>query len=164
MAMRCFLFAPFLALPGLCTAQSDLMLFGIVEDGRGQPLQNVCVRVYTDSVAGDSVFTDPLGKYQTFVPLDGEHRLTYTYDGHHRKCVLINADAEMDAADRVREWNMRIDITLLPADAPLPDDLLDTPAGMAAWVPAMHEFQWDQPYSERYKQRLKQEMKAAGRK
>jgi hypothetical protein len=143
----------------------NMMLFGIVSDEKGDAeMQNVCVRVYTDSIAGDSVFTDAMGKYQLFVPLKGLHRLVYSTDGYHRKAVAIDANGEMDEAARGEEWNMRIDISLTKADVALPDDLLDTPIGKAAWQPEMREFQWDQPYTERYKQRYKQEVKAAGKK
>lgn len=145
--------------------QKDLMLFGIVEDQRsGKPLQNVCVRIYTDSIAGDSVFTDPLGKYQTFVDLGGRHRVVYSADGHHRKVVEVDTNGDLDASALAQEWNMRIDISLLGSELELPDDLLDTPVGMAAWVPAMREFQWDQPYTERYRIRYKQAVKDAERK
>lgn len=142
----------------------NLMLFGIVEDQRsGKPLQNARVRVYTDSIAGDSVFTDALGKYQLFVPLLGVHRLEYADPDHHRKLVEVDANGEFDAVARAQEWNLRIDIDLLLADVALPDELLDTPIGKAAYVAAMREFQWDQPYTERYKQRFKQELKSAGK-
>lgn len=141
------------------------MLFGIVEDQRsGKPLQNVCVRVYTDSIAGDSVFTDPVGKYQTFVSLGGVHRVVYSSDGHHRKVVQLDTSGELDDAARAQEWNMRVDISLMGSDLTLPDELLDTPIGIAEWQPAMREFQWDQPYTERYKQRFKQAVKEAGKK
>lgn len=143
---------------------SNIMLFGIVEDERsGKPLQNTRVRVYTDSIAGDSVFTDALGKYQLFVPLQGVHRLEYAGPDHHRKLVEVDANGGFDAAARAQEWNLRIDIDLLLADVALPDELLDTPIGKAAYVSAMREFQWDQPYTERYKQRFKQELKSAGK-
>ncbi len=146
-------------------APPSIMLFGIVDDQKtNNAMQNVCVRVFTDSIAGDSVFTDAVGKYQLFVPLGQKHRLAYTAEGHHRKVVEVDATAEMDAAARNQEWNIRIDISLLPAEVPLPDELLDTPIGMAAWQPAMREFQWDQPYTERYKQRYKQAVKEAGKK
>ncbi|MGV3638672.1 MAG: hypothetical protein ACO1NQ_13610 [Flavobacteriales bacterium] len=143
----------------------NMMLFGIVtEEKGGAEMQNVRVRVYTDSIAGDSVFTDAMGKYQLFVPLKGVHRLVYSTDGFHRKVVAIDTNGELDAAARGEEWNMRIDISLAKADLALPDELLDTPIGKAAWQPEMREFQWDQPYTERYKQRYKQEVKAAGKK
>jgi len=145
--------------------KNDLMLFGIVEDQRsGKPLQNVCVRVYTDSIAGDSVFTDPVGKYQTFVSLGGVHRVVYSGDGHHRKVVQLDTSGELDDAARAQEWNMRVDISLMGSELSLPDELLDTPIGIAEWEPAMREFQWDQPYTERYKQRFKQAVKEAGKK
>jgi hypothetical protein len=155
---------------GTSSAQStggteNIMLFGIVEDQRsGRALQNVRVRVYTDSIAGDSVFTDPTGKYQIFLPLNGSHRLEYWLEDHHRKVVQVDANGEMDATARAQEWNLRVDIDLLIADPPLPDDLLDMPAGVAEWEPAMRDFQWNRPYSERYKQRYKQALKEAGRK
>lgn len=143
----------------------NMMLFGIVSEEKGDAeMQNVCVRVYTDSIPGDSVFTDAMGKYQLFVPLKGVHHLVYSTEGYHRKAVAIDTNGEMDEAARGEEWNMRIDISLAKADIALPDDLLDTPIGKAAWQPEMREFQWDQPYTERYKQRYKQEVKAAGKK
>ncbi|MBK6371071.1 MAG: hypothetical protein IPF64_14950 [Flavobacteriales bacterium] len=92
------------------------------------------------------------------------HRLEYWLEDHHRKVIQVDANGEMDAAARAQEWNLRVDIDLLIADPPLPDDLLDMPAGVAEWEPAMREFQWDRPYSERYKQRYKQALKEAGRK
>lgn len=159
-----------LCLTGVAFAQepppkNDLMLFGIVDDQKSNDImQNVCVRVFTDSIAGDSVFTDSMGKYQVFVPLGKKHRVAYTAEGHHRKVVEIDATAEMDVADRVKEWNIRVDISLQPAEVSLPDDLLDTPIGMARWQASLHEFQWDQPYTERYKQRYKQAVKEAGKK
>lgn len=166
------LFTPlFLAIGTVCIAQDstatkpqDMMLFGIVTDEAGNdPMRNVTVRLYTDSVAGDSVFTDPLGKYQLFVPLAGVHRLVYSMDGYHRKTVLVDANAEMDAAARALEWNMRIDISLMLAQVALSDELLDTPIGKAAWQADLREFKWDQPYTDRYKLRLKQALKAAGK-
>lgn len=145
--------------------KNDMMLFGIVEDqDSGKPIQNICVRVFTDSVPGDSVFTEANGKYQVFVPLSGVHRLVYSGEGRHRKVVTMDTNGELDAAARRQEWNMRIDISLVGSDVPLPDDLLDTPIGMAAWVPGVREFQWDQPYTERYMKRFKQAVKEAGKK
>lgn len=167
---RSVLFSLAFCLTGAAFAQepppkNDLMLFGIVDDQKSNDvMQNVCVRVFTDSIAGDSVFTDAMGKYQVFVPLGKKHRLAFTAEGHHRKVVEIDATAEMEVADRVKEWNIRIDISLQPADVQLPDELLDTPIGMASWEAALHEFQWDQPYTERYKQRYKQAVKEAGKK
>lgn len=149
---------------GSMSQEQEMMLFGIVEDERGNaPMQNVCVRVYTDSIAGDSVFTDPMGKYQVFVPLKGVHTLVYRMDGYHRKTVQVDTNGEMDNVARTKEWNIRIDIGLAQAGKPLPDDLLDTPIGRAKWQPSLGEFQWDQPYTERYKQRYKQALKAAER-
>lgn len=142
----------------------DMMLFGIVEEERGRaPMGNVRVQVSTDSVPGDSTFTDAMGKYQVFVPLKGVHRVVYGMEGHHRKAVLVDANADMDAAARAREWNIRIDIALMRSDTPLPDDLLDTPIGRAAWRKELGEFKWDEPYTERYKLRLKKALKASGR-
>lgn len=141
------------------------MLFGVVtEDKGGADMRNVCVRVLTDSIARDSVFTDALGKYQLFIPLTGIHRLVYAMDGYHRKVVEVDANGELDEAARRQEWNLRIDISLVKADVPLPDELLDTPIGKAAWQPEMREFRWDQPYTERYRQQYKQAVKAAGKK
>ncbi|MBL7952932.1 MAG: hypothetical protein JNM62_14575 [Flavobacteriales bacterium] len=165
-----FLLTLTLGMASLATGQTtppknDLMLFGIVDDQKsGDAMQNACVRVFTDSIAGDSVFTDAMGKYQVFVALGSKHRLAYSAEGHHRKVVEVDASAEMDAAARTQEWNIRIDISLMPAEVQLPDELLDTPIGMAAWQPAMREFQWDGPYTERYKQRFKQAVKEAGKK
>jgi|GEM_PF-940699 len=142
---------------------NNMMFFGIVDDLRtGKALQNVCIRVYTDSVPGDSVFTDAAGKYQTFQPLHGLQHLVYSLDGHHRKVVEVDLNGEMETADRSREWNMRIDVSLVTAGAALADDLLDTPIGKAKWAPAMHEFQWDQAYTERYMHRFKRALKVAG--
>lgn len=145
--------------------KDKIMLFGVVtEEKGGADLRNACVRVFTDSIAGDSVFTDAMGKYQLFVPLHGVHKLVYTMDGYHRKAVSIDASGEMSENARGQEWNLRIDIGLNKADIPLPEDLLDTPIGKAAWQPERGEFLWDQPYTERYKQRYKQAVKAAGKK
>lgn len=142
-----------------------IMLFGVVtEEKGGADLRNVTVRVVTDSIVSDSVFTDALGRYQVFVPLSGVHRLIYSLDGHHRKVVQVDASGEMDEAARKQEWNLRIDIGLEKAAVPLPAELVDTPIGIAAWKPEMREFSWDRPYTERYKLRYKQAMKAAGRK
>ncbi len=142
-----------------------MMLFGIVSEEKGGiELRNVTVRLYTDSVAQDSVFTDPMGKYQLFIPLTGMHRVVYSLDGFHRKIVEVDTNGDLDEAARKQEWNLRVDISLVRSEVELPDELLDTPIGKAAWQPAMHEFQWDQPYTERYKQRYKQAVKAAGRK
>lgn len=141
-----------------------MMLFGIVTDDKSDvELRNVTVRVFTDSVAQDSVFTDPMGKYQLFLPLTGMHHVVYSMDGFHRKVVQVDANGELDEAARKQEWNLRVDISLVRSDKALPDELLDTPIGKAAWQPAMREFQWDQPYTERYKQRFKQAVKAAGK-
>ncbi|HRH71137.1 MAG TPA: hypothetical protein PLB89_16665 [Flavobacteriales bacterium] len=148
-------------------AQKDhgMMLFGIVEDLKsGKPLSNACVRFATDSVMGDSVFTDGRGAYQTFIPLGDRYRLTYAADGHHVKSLIVDATGEMEPADRQREWNLRIDITLASSALDLPEDLLDMPFGIASWVPAMHEFQWDGPYTERYREQFKLAVKAAEKK
>lgn len=145
--------------------EQSMMLFGIVEDLKsGKPLSNACVRFATDSVIGDSVFTDGRGAYQTFVPLGDRYRLTYAADGHHVKSLVVDTKGEMEPADRQREWNLRIDITLASSALDLPEDLLDMPFGIASWVPAMHEFQWDGPYTERYREQFKLAVKAAEKK
>ena len=145
--------------------EGKMMLFGIVSEEKGGiELRNVTVRLYTDSVAKDSVFTDPMGKYQLFIPLAGVHRVVYSLDGFNRKIVEVDTNGELDEAARKQEWNLRVDIGLVRSDLVLPDELLDTPIGKAAWLPAVREFRWDQPYTERYKQRYKQAVKAAGRK
>ncbi|MBX2971691.1 MAG: hypothetical protein KF797_01175 [Flavobacteriales bacterium] len=170
--LRSFLSAICVAavIPAVAQVSGDIgkdrmMLFGVVtEDKGGADMRNVCVRLYTDSVAGDSVFTDAMGKYQLFIPLKGVHRLVYSMDGYHRKVVQVDASGEMDEAARKQEWNMRVDISLVQATLALPDELLDTPVGKAEWQPEMREFKWDQPYTERYKLRYKQAVKAAGRK
>ncbi|MEO8589692.1 MAG: hypothetical protein ABI432_10015 [Flavobacteriales bacterium] len=146
------------------SGQSKMMLFGIVEDQRSDAMQNVCVRVFTDSIAGDSIFTDAKGSYQLFVPIAGCQRLVYTADAHHRKVVEVDANGKMDPADRNQEWNLRVDITLLAAEQDLPADLLDTPVGMAAWAPATKSFEWDQAYTARYMLRYKEALKQAKRK
>lgn len=144
--------------------KDQMMFFGIVtQEKGGAEMRNVTVRLYTDSVAGDSVFTDAVGKYQLFIPLNGVHRVVYSMEGYHRKVVQVDATGEMDAAARQQEWNLRVDISLVQADLALPDELLDTPIGKAEWQPGMREFKWDQPYTERYKQQYKQAVKAAGR-
>jgi len=142
-----------------------MMLFGIVTDEKGgMEMHNITVRLYTDSIAADSTFTDAMGRYQLFVPLKGIHRLVYSMDGYHRKVVQVDVSGAMDEAARRQEWNMRVDISLVPATLVLPDDLLDTPIGKAGWQPGMREFQWDEPYTERYRQQYRQALKAAGRK
>ncbi len=139
-----------------------MMLFGIVSEGTGgDALQNVTVRVFTDSVAQDPVFTDAMGKYQLFVPLTGVHRVVYSLAGHHRKVVEVDTNGEMDAEARAQEWNLRVDVSLKPAEIQLADDLLDTPVGKAAWQPVLREFQWDRPYTDRYEHRYKLAVKAA---
>lgn len=159
--------AVLLALLGAARAQgqTQMMLFGIVEDQRTEhALQNVCVRVYTDSIPGDSIFTDVDGRYQIFVPMKGCHRLVFANDGHYRKAVEVDTNGKMDPADRQQEWNLRIDITLLAAEKELPDLLLDTPVGSAAWIPATKSFEWDQAYTAREAQRFKEALKQAKRK
>lgn len=147
------------------TKPADMMIFGIITDKAGNdPMRNASVTLHTDSMAVDSVFTDPLGRYQIFIPLAGVHRLVYAMDGYHRKTVEVDANAEMDAATRAQEWNLRVDISLLRAEVPLPDELLDTPVGKAAWQAEMREFKWDGPYTDRYEQRFKQALKEAARK
>lgn len=142
-----------------------MMLFGVVTEGKGgADLRNVTVRVVTDSIPRDSVFTDATGRYQVFVPLQGVHRLVYALDGFDRKVVQVDASGEMDEAARKQEWNLRIDIELKPTEAELPAELMDTPIGIAAWQPEVREFGWDRPYTDRYKLRYKQAVKAAGRK
>lgn len=142
-----------------------IMLFGIVEDLKsGKPIPNACIRFATDSVVGDSVFTDGRGAYQTFAPLGQRYRLTYAADGHHLKSLVVDTKCEMEPADRQREWNMRIDITLVSSALELPEDLLDMPFGIASWVPAIHDFQWDGPYTERYREQFKLALKAAEKK
>jgi len=145
--------------------EQHMMLFGIVEDLKsGKPIPNACVRFDTDSMAGDSVFTDMRGAYQTFVPMGQRYKLTYAADGHHGKLLVVDTQGEMEPADRQREWNMRIDITLASSALELPEDLLDMPFGVASWVPAMHDFQWDGPYTERYREQFKLALKAAEKK
>lgn len=140
------------------------MLFGVVDTQKnGNALGNTTVQVLTDSVPGDSTFTDALGKYQVFVPLGKKHLLVFTAAGYHRKVVEFDASAEMDINDRAKEWNVRIDISLRSDDVRLPDELLDMPIGRARWQGELHEFQWDQAYTERYKQRYKQAVREAGR-
>ena len=156
-----------LALLGAVRAQgqTQMMLFGIVEDQRTEhALENVGVRVFTDSIPGDSIFTDVEGRYQIFVPMKGCHRLVFTSDGYYRKAVEVDTNGKMDPADRQQEWNLRIDITLLTAEKELPDPLLDTPVGSAAWIPATKSFEWDQAYTARYALRFKEALKQAKRK
>ena len=141
------------------------MLFGIVKEAKsGKAVHNATLRVVTDSVPGDSVFTDPQGSYQIFVPLGGLHRLVYDADGHDRKVVEVDTRAEMDPADRNKEWNIRIDIALVRTDLVLSDELLDTPVGRSKWIQERHAFEWDTPYSERYQIRYKADVKAARQK
>lgn len=145
--------------------QTQMMLFGIVEDQRTEhALQNVCVRVYTDSIPGDSIFTDIEGRYQLFVPMKGCHRVVYSSEGFYRKAVEVDTNGKMDPVDRQQEWNLRIDITLLTAEKELPELLLDTPVGSAAWIPATKSFEWDQAYTARSAQRFKEALKQAKRK
>ena len=145
--------------------EKNMMLFGIVEDLKtGKPVPNASVGFATDSVVGDSVFTDMRGAYQTFIPIGKRYRMTYRADGHHAKVLVVDTQGEMEPADQQREWNMRIDITLASSALDLPEDLLDMPFGIASWVPEMHEFQWDGPYTERYRDQFKQAVKAAEKK
>jgi hypothetical protein len=147
------------------SGQGNLMFFGIVKDAKsGKAVHNATLRIVTDSVPGDSVFTDPQGSYQIFVPLGGLHHLEYTAEGHDRKVVEVDARADMGPADRNKEWNIRIDISLVREGIILSDDLLDTPVGRSKWVEERHAFEWDTPYSERYQIRYKQEVKAAKQK
>lgn len=166
LAVLCtWLCGPAVAQVGDGIGKDRMMLFGVVtEEKDGTDLGNVTVLVVTDSIARDSAFTDALGRYQVFVPLQGVHRLVYALEGHHRKVVQVDTNGEMDEAARKQEWNLRIDIGLEKAEVALSDDLLNTPIGIAAWQPQMREFTWDRPYTERYRARYKQAMKAAGRK
>jgi len=149
--------------PALC-AQEHLLVFGIVKDlDSGGMMQNVRVRVFTDGLEGDSVFTDPLGRYQIGLPLRGVHVIEYNSALHHPKVVEVSTDNDMDALDREQEWGMRIDITLASAFLELPEDLVTMPAGKAAWIPERHAFEWDGPYTERYLFQFRKAVKAAKR-
>lgn len=146
-------------------AQNNMMFFGLVTDARsGKPIHNATLLVVTDSIPSDSVFTDPSGSYQVFVPLGGLHRLVYSADGTHPKVVEVDASAEMEPADQNKEWNIRIDITLVDNALDLSTDLLTAPVGRSKWIAERHAFEWDTPYSERYQIRYKQEVKAAKKK
>ena len=148
-----------------CFAQDSMMLFGIVTDAKsGKPIPNASLLVITDSIPSDSVFSDPAGSYQVFVPLGSVHRLVYYAEGAHQKVVEMDCSAEMEPADRNREWNIRIDITLVTDELELSADLLETPVGRSKWIAERHAFEWDTPYSERYQIRYKQEVKAAKKK
>lgn len=149
--------------PGLF-AQEHLLIFGIVKDlDTGGMLQNVRVRVFTDSLEGDSVFTDPLGRYQVALPLHGAHVIEYYGTMHHPKIVQVSTENDMDALDRVQEWGMRIDVTLASLSLKIPEDLVNMPAGKAAWIPERHAFEWDGPYTERYLFQFRKAVKAARR-
>ncbi len=143
-------------------AQDELMIYGVVKDmATGAVLQNACVRIHTEGVPGDSVFTDPLGGYQIRLPFNAVHMIEFGRDAFHTKWVRMSTVHDMDALDRDQEWGMRVDISLADRGLDLPKDLLDMPAGIAAWIPERHAFEWDGPYSERYKIRFRKEAKAA---
>lgn len=145
-------------------AQEHLLVFGIVKDlDTGGMLQNVRVRVFTDNLERDSVFTDPLGRYQIGLPLQGAHVIEYNGAMHHPKIVQVSTDNDMDALDREQEWGMRIDVTLASALLDIPEELITMPAGKAAWIPERHAFEWDGPYTERYLFQFRKAVKAAKR-
>ncbi|HQV75381.1 MAG TPA: hypothetical protein PLE78_07815 [Flavobacteriales bacterium] len=153
-----------LAMGSTTCAQEHLLVFGIVKDlDSGGMMQNVRVRLVTDGLEGDSVFTDPLGRYQIGLPLQGAHVIEYNSSLHHPKIVEVSTENDMDALDREQEWGMRIDITLASAFLELPEDLVSMPAGKAAWIPERHAFEWDGPYTERYLFQFRKAVKAAKR-
>jgi hypothetical protein len=145
--------------------QENMMFFGIIKDAKsGKAMHNASLRIVTDTIAGDSVFTDPQGSYQIFVPLGGLHRLVYNAEGYDWKVVEVDTRAEMEPADLNKEWNIRIDISLVRTDLVLSEELLNTPVGRSKWIQERHAFEWDTPYSERYQVRYKEEVKAVKKK
>ena len=144
------------------SSQHHLMVYGMVKDqATGGPIQNARVRIHTATVEGDSVFTDPMGRYQIRLPFQAEHMIEYNNELHHPKWVQMSTVHDMDSLDRQQEWGLRVDINLANSDLELPVDLIEMPAGIAAWISERHAFEWNGPYSERYKLRFKKEVKAA---
>ena len=131
------------------SAQDKVMVYGTVKDmGSAKKLDGVVVTVFKNGAKLTEVVTNASGKYEVYLDYGADFKVMCAKPGFVGKNISIDT-RNVPEEERVGGHGMNIDFTMMVEIQGVDYSILQQPFGMANYVKASGNFEWDMEYTAR---------------
>lgn len=144
-----FAFLAFLLNSASLSAQDKVMVYGTVKDmGSAKKLDGVVVTVFKNGAKLTEVVTNASGKYEVYLDYGADFKVMCSKPGFVGKNISIDT-RNVPEEERIGGHGMNIDFTMMVEIQGVDYSVLQQPFGMANYVKASGNFEWDMEYTSR---------------